>query len=189
MGRKRKAKPIPSLVEFMGEVPTDQRLAQAAGYYRESGTTRRARRYVMLDDNLSRLLLRKQLSQEQYVALQRYALHWYAGGLAGSLSSFDLDRIRAMNPSGMGGLARNERELMHKKIYRDARLAIGEEPAYVADMVACHDYPLHAAGVVMGYASPHRGREKARELLALAGGRLDAFWQASDKRRFDKRAV
>jgi len=165
------------------EMPTVQRLSRAEGYFQQTGATRATRRYVMMDDNLSRLILRKQLSQEQYVALQRYALHWYAGGLAGALTTFDLDRIRAMNPTAMGGLARSERELTHKRIYRDARLAIGEEPAYVADMVACHDYPLHAAGVVMGYASPSRGREKARELLGLAGERLNAFWIASDKRR------
>ena len=182
MGRKRKAKPIPSVAELAAEIPTNERLARAAGYYVQTGATRRNRRYVMMDDNLGRLVFRKQLSQQQYVALQRYALHWYAGGLAGALSSFDLDRIRAMNPSGMGGLARNERELTHKKIYRDARLSIGEEPAYVADMVACHDYPLHAAGVALGFASPSRGRERAGEQLKLAGERLDAFWRVIDKR-------
>jgi len=135
-----------------------------------------------MDDNLGRLVLRKLLTQQQFSALQRYAVHWYLGGFAGALSSFDLDRIRAINPGAIGGLARSERELTHKKIYRDAKLSIGEQPAYVAEMVACHDYPLAAAGVILGYASPYRGRQHAGELLAEAGNRLEQFWQVIDKR-------
>jgi hypothetical protein len=183
MGRKRKAKPIPSLADFAGEMPTDQRLAQADGHYVQTGQTRRTRRFVMMDDNLGRLALRRQLTDLQYEALKRYAYHWYLGGFAGALSTFDLDRVRAFHPASMAGLARSERELHHKKIYRDAKLSIGEQPAYVADMVACHDYPLHAAGVVLGYASPYRGRQKAAELLAEAGNRLDGFWTSQDKRK------
>ena len=53
----------------------------------------------------------------------------------------------------------------------------------ISDMVACHDYPLAAAAVVLGYASPYRGRTRAGELLAEAGNRLDEFWRQIDRRR------
>src|SRR5215472_13633475 len=186
MGRKRKGKPIGELAivdQLMAEQPTPERLTQAQGFFTQTGNARSNRRYQMQDDNLGRLVIRKTIDQNQYRALQRYALHWYAGGLAGTLSSFDLDRIRALNPAAMGGLARSERELDHKRLYQDAKMAIGHHPAYVADMVACHDYPLAAAGVVLGYASPYRGRLRAGELLAEAGDRLDRFWQDVDRRR------
>ena len=163
------------------ETPTDERLARAAGYVLTHGRGRQ-KRHTMMDDNLGRLVLKKILSQDQYVALQRYALHWYHAGLAGVLSSFDLNRVRTLSAGLVYGLVGSERTIMHKRWYYDARLAIGETQAYVADMVACHDYPLHAAGVVLGYASEHRGRDAARQLLAEAGSRLHQFWLELDKR-------
>ena len=182
MGRKRKGNVAEKLIiDQLFELPTPERFQRAEGNFTQTGTTRSQRRYQMKDDNLGRLVIRKIISEQQFAALQRYAVHWYSAGLAGSLSSFDLDRIRAMNPAAMGGLARSERELTHKRIYHDARLAIGSDVAYIADMVACHDYPLAAAAVVLGYASPYRGRLKAGELLAQAGDRLDQFWQSRDK--------
>jgi hypothetical protein len=62
-------------------------------------------------------------------------------------------------------------------------MAIGEEPAHVADLVACRDYPLMTVGALMGFASQSRGRTRAGQLLNEAANLLDDFWQ-----RFDKRA-
>jgi hypothetical protein len=189
MGRKRKGrdaenKLVDQLNQFQG--PTPQRLNHAtqAGTkcYLETGQARANRRYTMMDDNLGRLVLRKQLTETQFSALQRYAIHWYLGGLAGSLGSFDMDRIRAANPAALGGLARSESELHHRKIYQSARAEIGGWRAYIADMVACNDYPLAAAGIVLGYASPYRGRARAGEMLQDAGSRLEHFWNKFDKR-------
>ena len=187
LGRKRKGHALNAeqrVVDQLFELPTPERFQRAEGNFTQTGATRSSRRYQMKDDNLGRLVIRKTITEQQFAALQRYAIHWYSAGLAGALSSFDLDRIRAMNPASMGGLARSERELTHKRIYHDARLAIGADVAYVADMVACHDYPLAAAAVVLGYASPYRGRLKAGELLAQAGDRLDQFWQSRDKGKY-----
>jgi len=184
MGRKRKGNAAEKLIiDQLFELPTPERFQRAEGNFTQTGATRSQRRYQMKDDNLGRLVIRKTITEQQFAALQRYAIHWYSAGLAGALSSFDLDRIRAMNPASMGGLARSERELTHKRIYHDARLAIGADVAYIADMVACHDYPLAAAAVVLGYASPYRGRTRAGELLAEAGNRLDEFWRQIDRRR------
>jgi len=177
MGRKRRGKPVSLVMEG----PTSDRLKRSEGYFTPGGEGRN-RRFTMMDDNLGRLLLRKNISQQQYSALQRYAVHWYAAGFAGALSTFDLDRIRAANPSAMGGLARNEKELNHKQIYRSARIAIGEEPAHVADLVACRDYPLMTVGALMGFASQSRGRARAGQLLLEAADQLDGFWQRFDRR-------
>jgi hypothetical protein len=183
-GRKRKGKVNPrvGIGTEVFETPTSERLKRAEGYYTQAGPSRVRRRFVMMDDNLGRLVMHRQLTQQQFSALQRYAVHWYLAGFAGALASFDLDRICAMTPGGSGGLARSERQLTHQRIYRDAKLSLGHEHASVADMVACHDYPLVAAGAALGFASPFRGRLKARELLAEAGSRLDRFWQIIDKR-------
>jgi hypothetical protein len=82
----------------------------------------------------------------------------------------------------MGGLARNEKELNHKQIYRSARMAIGEEPAQVADLVACRDYPLMTVGMLMGFASQSQGRKRAGQLLLEAADQLDGFWHRFDKK-------
>jgi len=142
----------------------------------------------MMDDNLGRLALQKLITEQQYKALQRYAVHWYAGGMAGALSSFDLDRIRAINPGVLGGLARNERELTHKRLYQDARLSIGAERARIADHVACYDGSLVSAGTLLGYASPFRGRQAAARILIEAADWLDRFWQVIDRERYNDKS-
>ena len=177
MGRKRKGKVTPLTIEG----PTSDRLRRSEGHFTERGTGRE-RRFHMLDDNLSRLFTQKVISQDQLFALQRYAVHWYAAGFAGALTTFDLQRIRAVNPAAMGGLARNEKELNHKRIYYTARQAMTEQPAQVADLVACNDHPLMTVGSMLGYASRGKGRAAAGQLLTEAADQLGDFWRKFDKR-------
>jgi hypothetical protein len=120
--------------------------------------------------------MRQNISAEEYSALRKYALHWLAGGLQGHLGSVDLNRVLAFDPGAMTGLAKTERQMEHRQLYHAARDSIGLRPALVADHVACFDSPISTVGVLLGYRSPWRGRQKVIEILRDAGYRLGRFW-------------
>jgi hypothetical protein len=136
----------------------------------------------MYDDALGRLWMRRQLAGEEYSALLRYAYHWAAGGLQGALQSVNLDRVFALDPTAMSGLAKSERQLDHREAYYAARTEIGTRPAFVADNVACFDVPLVQVGILLGYHSRAHARGEARRILVDAGYRLAGFWRDRDRR-------
>ncbi|MCP3400220.1 hypothetical protein [Bradyrhizobium sp. CCGB20] len=97
--------------------PTPECLAKAGQFSTVAGRARSSRKITMLDDALGKAWMRQIISAREYSALRRYALHWVAGGLQGPLSSVDLNRIYAFDPSSMSGLARSEAQLDHKRTY------------------------------------------------------------------------
>jgi hypothetical protein len=163
--------------------PTDERLNHAGGFLHKTGRGKSNIRYSMLDDSLGRAWMRQKISDEEYSALKRYALHWLAGGLQGSLNSIDLDRVFAFDPALMSGLAKSERQQDHRDAYRDAKAAIGKRLGVVADQVACAGTSLSDLGLMLGYHSKAHGRYHAAQALAEAGYRLGRWWKDQDKRR------
>lgn len=156
--------------------PTAERLGQAGEFFTVAGRSKSSRRITMLDDSLGRAWMRHFISAEEYSALKKYALHWLAGGLQGHLGSVDLNRILAFDPGSMTGLCKTERQADHRSLYWTANQHIGTRPAFVADHVACFDTSVPAVGLMLGYSSPCRGREKVREILSDAGYRLAKLW-------------
>lgn len=154
------------------EKPTPQRLTHSDECFTR-GTTGR---YTMLDDALGRAWMRKKVSDEEYSALRRYASHWLAGGLMGTLHTIDLDRVAGMIQTE----ASFERRQDHRDAYVDAKREIGFRPSLVADQVACCDVPLVSVGILLGYRSAWRGYERASEILADAGWRLARHWKQRD---------
>jgi hypothetical protein len=153
------------------------RLKHADGCYTQSGRSKSERRFVLADDALGRAWMRQKVSDEEYSALRRYASHWLAGGLAGTLHTIDLDRVAGM----IQGEAGFERRQDHRDAYVNAKREIGFRPALLADQVACFDVALVVVGTgLLGYRSPWHGYEKAAELLADAGYRLARHWKERD---------
>jgi hypothetical protein len=168
------------------EGPTEYRLNHAgrldpAGKLYTDVGSRSRRRVLMLDDALGRAWMRQKISDEEYAALRRYRFHWLAGGLCGPLGSVDLNRIFAHDPASMSGLAKTEKQVDHREAYYAARAGIGLVPAFVADKVALFDHNLTEVGLMLGYHSEARGRDKAREILSDAGYRLSAVWKERDR--------
>lgn len=157
--------------------PTPERLRKAARFFTVAGRSRSSRKITMLDDALGRAWLRQIISAQEYSALRRYALHWVAGGLQGPLGSVDLNRIYAFDPSSMTGLARSEAQLDHKRTYYAAKQAIGFNPSFVADQVACFGRGLQETGMSMGFRSSYRARSRAAEYLSSAGAGLAKFFE------------
>jgi len=162
--------------------PTDYRIAQADSDFDLVGRGRQ--KYTFLDDALGRAWKRRNISAEEYSALKKYALHWLAGGLQGHLGSVDLNRIFSFDPGSMTGLTKTEAQADHRALYWAARADLGEKSwcAFVADQVALYDNSVSTIGVMLGYRSPSRGREKAVEFLKDAGYRLGKFWNDQAKR-------
>jgi hypothetical protein len=171
--------------------PTPERLKQAGklkdGDFEIGGNKRDGHRYKMTDSPLARALVRQKISGEEFTGLKKYALHWFAGGLAGHLNSIDLNRVLAFDPCAMSGLAKNEAQADHRNLYRAAREQIGyvrPEIAFVADCVACFEIDLMVVGHHLGFRSPYRARVAALELLRDAGDRLAEFWEKLRNQEF-----
>jgi hypothetical protein len=169
------------MVAYDDAGPTPERLQHAGEFHTASGRSRATTRYTMLDDALGRAWMRRKLSDAEYYALRRYALHWLAGGLQGHLGSIDLNRILAHDPGAMSGLAKTERQADHRLAYHEARHQIGTRPALVADGVACFDLGLVEVGVLLGYRSAAHARVEACRILCDAGYRLGQFWKERDR--------
>ena len=159
----------------MDEGPTAERLRHAGKeFYITVGRARSQQRTTMLDDALGKALVKQIIQPDEYEGLRKYALHWLAGGLAGHLSTIDLNRILAFDATSMGGLARNERQLYHRQVYHQARDRLGTRAAFVADQVACQDNSITFVGLAWtrkGDRDPQGCRLQACEIL----GRVDPF--------------
>lgn len=159
---KRKPKPRPDEPQ-----PTDERLERAGWFVQRAGRT-----ITMRDDALGRALMRQIVSEVQYQALERYALHWLASGLGSQLKSPDLEpRIK--------GVA-SDSWLVHRDQYRRARAALEAEQAWVCDQVACYDVRLTEVGILAGYRSKSRAREYAGRVLRSGADSLTRYF---DRRR------
>jgi hypothetical protein len=163
--------------------PTPERLRQSEGHFDIGGDKRVGQRFKMRDTPLGRALVRQKISEAEYAGLKKYALHWFAGGLAGHLNSVDLNRVLAFDPMAMTGLARSEAQLDHRKEYNEARAYLGIRQSregaglvLVADCVACWEVSLEHAGHLLGFVSPYRAREAAASALRAAGDQLVKLW-------------
>lgn len=165
----------------MSEGPTPERLAKTDGDFVVTGRARSQRRLMLYDDTLGRAWMRHRVSAQEYSALQRYAYHWAAGGLLSPLQSVDLDRVYAINPEGMSGLAKSAAQADHRFKFHFARDRIGTRPALVADGAALYNFPIVEIGAMLGYRSAAHGRSAAYEILSDAGYRLSQVWKELDR--------
>src|SRR2546430_4688898 len=81
---------------------------------------------TMRDSPLERAFARGALSAEQYSAGQKYRHHWYHAGLSGGLVSVDLNRVWAVDLGAYAGMAKTERQGVHRERYREAVPTLGK---------------------------------------------------------------
>lgn len=124
-------KPNPEYVRsIIDGQPTPERLAKAEGFYVVGDDQQGTRVYHFQDTPLHRLYSRlrnadrsddeqKKLSVE-WAAMLKYLHHWHHAGLESSCSSIDLDRVFSSDPSMMSGMAKTERQVFHRTMYRRA---------------------------------------------------------------------
>jgi hypothetical protein len=130
----------------------------------------------MLDSPLDKMRARDAINPKEYAALRKYAHHWYHGGLQGSVSSMDLNRVFASDPLSMSGMAKSEGQAHHRQQYREAREEIGHRPGIVVDNVVCAELSLEAGGYSIGWTNRPQAVAAATEILRDAGYRLAKMW-------------
>jgi hypothetical protein len=165
--RKRRAPPP---IEI--GAPTIERLRHAHGHVErgDMGT------FTLRDAPLERLLARGGLNQDQYRAAEKYRVHWYRAGLAGSLQSVDANRVFATDVSNFSGMAKTEAQAFHRGQYRAAVELIGIIQAAILETIVCYEKPLAEVGVKMGWKSKPKGIDAAEDLLRNALNTLCRHW-------------
>lgn len=166
--------------------PTLSRIAKAENQYTVGDDKQGTRVYHFHDTTIDRLYSRLARGGEatgsvraEYVALQKYRLHWHRAGLECSLGSVDLNRVFASDPGSMSGMAKTEGQAHHRKQYRDARDLIGHEAGIVVDNIVCHENSVESAGSAIGYKSQFHGREAATKMLRESARSLAKLWGIS----------
>lgn len=154
--------------------PTQERLARAACAPEEGGEDRGVKIYHFKDTPLERFYARLRLSAgtrdtdqltDEHTALMKYRNHWHCAGLEASISSVDLNRIYAADPSNMVGMAKSERQFDHRKKYRAAVALLGHKPHILLDNFVNYEWALSIACHTIGY-SEYRARRLVRDSAA-----------------------
>lgn len=161
--------------------PTPERILKTGGHYEVGDDKQGAQIITINDDQLHRLYANGSLNNSEYTALQKYRHHWYHSGQQPSLGSVDLNRIFAPDPFSMGGMAKSESQAHHRQVCRDANDELerkfgNADARIVIENVVCLDLPLQEGGLILGYQSPFRARERARGLLSGAARHLARHW-------------
>ncbi len=168
MASKRKRRPPPIEIG----APTTERLRHAHGHVErgDMGT------FTLRDAPLERLLARGGLSPDQYRAAEKYRVHWYRAGLAGSLQSVDANRVFATDVSNFSGMAKTEAQAFHRQQYRTAVQEVGVIAAAILETIICYEKPLADVGVNLGWRSKPKGIDAAEMLMRDALDRLCRHW-------------
>jgi len=167
----------PAKVEFR-EIsgPTPERLVKTDGFYVVGDDKQGAKIITIRDTPLDRMFNRNAIGGSEYAALQKYKHHFHHAGLEPSLGSLDLDRVFSSDPGSMSGMAKTERQVHHRRQYREARALLGHRPGIVVDNVVCFELALEAAGYSIGWTNKPQAIAAATEMLRDAGYRLARLW-------------
>lgn len=179
--------PNQEYIRSIFEGPTPERIAKAQNHFTIGDDKQGTRIYHFHDTSLDRLYSRlarhsKGRGQEEgirseYVALQRYRMHWHYGGLEIPLGSVDLNRIFASDPSNMSGMAKTEKQAHHRRLYREARELLGWKPHIVVENIVCADSSIEAAGWSIGrFTSRTSARDGAEKILRECARKLAKHW-------------
>jgi hypothetical protein len=161
-------------VKSVFDGPTAERIAKAQSHYTVGDDKQGTRIYHFHDTTIDRLYSRLARGREatgsvraEYVALQKYRLHWHRAGLECSLGSVDLNRVFASDPGSMSGMAKTEGQAHHRKQYREARDMlenrdmIGWKAHIVVENVMCAEISLEQAGWSIGSFNSRTARDGA----------------------------
>jgi hypothetical protein len=185
----KQGKTNPEYVRSVFDGPTSERLAKAQSHFTVGDDKQGTRIYHFHDTTIDRLysrLARQAKGREsesgvraEYLALQKYRIHWHRAGLEISLGSVDLNRVFASDPGSMSGMAKTEGQAHHRKQYREARDLIGHQAGIVVDNIVCHENSVECAGSSIGYKSQFHGREAATKMLRESARSLARLWGIS----------
>jgi hypothetical protein len=159
--------------------PTAERLRHARGLVERGNPGKGKGRtgvVTMRDAPIERALARKIINQAQYTAAIKYRHHWYHAGLASPLSSVELNRIFAADPTNYSVMPKSEAQVFHRQRYREAVQHIGITGAAVVEQVVCQEISLEQAGYKLGWVAKPQAIAAATERMKAALDRLVELW-------------
>lgn len=156
--------------------PTDERLAKAAGYFETADSRGSAGTMTMRDCPLERALSRGQITRQEYEAAIKFRHHWFHAGMAGQVSSLDLDRIFARDFSTMGHMAKTEQQAFHRQKFREAMDEMGEKNALAVEYAVCAEIEFDQIGRKFGYKNDPQARAAALAHMQSGLYRLTKLW-------------
>lgn len=161
--KRKQAEPPPDI----GDGPTPERLAHAAGAYEIGGDTRSGFKLTtMRDSPIERALARRVISQKQYDAAMKFRNHWYRAGLSAPLASVDMDRVFSTDAANFSGMCKTDAQYFHRERYREAVHELGSFDAMVVQAVVCDEIPFNEIGHKMQFKSTPKAVEAVTRLLA-----------------------
>jgi hypothetical protein len=137
--------------------PTADRLAKADHERGDTGIV------TIQQHPIARAVRRKTLTQRQKRAAEKFYLHWYRAGMAGTVGSADLLRIFGTNNDF--GLAASETAENHRQIWQRAVKEVrkrqdhagfrGDHGVKLLDLIVCQEMPFEEAGQKIGFESKY----------------------------------
>lgn len=157
---------------------TPERLGKAQGFV-DIVTPRNAPTITtMRDSPIERAFARRVITQAQYDAAVKFRLHWYRGGMAGSLSSIDMDRVFA-SVGSRDHAAHTTDSIHHRNQYWQAIQQMGQLEAMVIQLIVCKEVSFYEIGNKFGWASKPRGIEAVEKMVRDSLQTLAGLWGIS----------
>lgn len=173
--RGSKSAPVPQHLPEEG--PTRERLAHAQNHYEIGGDTRGGLKLTtMRDSPIERALARRVITQSQYDAAMKFKNHWFRGGMAGTISSLDMDRVFASDVGSFSHMPKSEAQVFHRQQYRKAVEELGNLSAAVVESIVCNEVSFTDIGAKFGWGSKYRGIEAAEKFLRDSLQQLVRLW-------------
>lgn len=157
--------------------PTRERLRHARGHVEVGGDARQKTiRRTMRDYPIARALKRGAITQAQHDAGMKYLHHWHAGGLSSGISSADLNRVFASDPTNFSGMAKTESQYFHRQRLRHAQDIVGVTASCVLHLVICEELSFEDIGYRLGYQSKPHGIEAVEKFVRESLQQLAKEW-------------
>lgn len=169
MTKPRKTRPEPGR-------PTSERLRQSRGDFEIAESRGSSGTMTMRDCPLERIWGRNQLRPEEYQAAIKFRHHWFHSGMAGQISSLNLDGVFARDFSTMGFMAKTEQQAFHRQKFREACDKMGQRPSTAVINVVCEEKHLEGVGKKFGYNNEPQARACALTLVQDGLYRLAKLW-------------
>lgn len=154
--------------------PTNERLAKSAGHWEVPEGRGALPVMRMRDCPLDKALRIGLIGQSSHKAGEKYRHHWFHAGLAGTMTSPDMDGVFSNGSKDF--LPKSENQIFHRQKFAQAGIEVGNRTNLVLCDAICNELELFEIGKKLGYASEAPARAAATELFVFGLDRLAKLW-------------
>lgn len=162
-------KPDARLIDERG--PTPEFLKRQPKFIDERGER-------MRDSPINLAASRKQITDTQYSAGQKFYNHWFRSGMLENFGSVDLNRIFGTATPGCG-MPKTEAQAFHRQRIRKAIMVLTARQFWILDHAILRELPITDAGHELGWRNRPQAFAVAIMLFRDALDRLAEEWGIS----------